>query len=269
MELNLPKGVGFIAAAVFVGLVATFGIHKYITVKTRVPTVATASVAVASKDVPPGTSITPEMVKVATWPKELIPPHSAASLGQVQGRVAIMPIANGEPILNRKLAPVGTAAGLSGLLDPSKRALTVRVDDVIGVAGFINPGNRVDVLMDMKMGDKEHYSKTILQNILVLTVGQISEQKGDSKPVVVNTVTMELSPEQAEILNLASNEGKIRLTLRNFRNVETVQTEGIASSQLITGVKKAEAASTTSPTPRREERTVEVIKGLERTKATL
>jgi pilus assembly protein CpaB len=268
MELKLPKGVGYIAAAVFVGLVATFGIHKYITVKTRVPTVATAPVAVAAKDVAPGTSLTADMVKMATWPKELIPPQSASSLSQVQGRVAVMSVAKGEPILNRKLAPVGTAAGLSGILDQNKRALTVRVDDVSGVGGFIFPGNRVDVLADIKM-ENEHYSKTILQNILVLTVGQISEQKGDTKPVVVNTVTMELSPEQAEILNLASNEGKIRLTLRNFRNVAIVQTEGIATSQLITGVKKAEAAAPASPGSRKEERTVEVIKGLERTKATL
>jgi pilus assembly protein CpaB len=269
MELNLPKGVGYIAAAVVIGLVATFGIHKYISVKTRVPTVATASVAIATKDVTPGTALAPDMIKVATWPKELIPPQSASSLGQVQGRVVITAIAKGEPIINRKLAPVGTAAGLSGLLDPSKRAFTVRVDDVSGVAGFVHPGNRVDVLMDIKMEDKEHYSKTILQNILVLTVGQISEQRGDNKPVVVNTVTLELTPNQAEILNLASNEGKIRMALRNYRNMETVPTGGVATSQLITGVKKAEVAAAKPSSPGKEERTVEVIKGLERSKATL
>jgi pilus assembly protein CpaB len=269
MELNLPKGVGYIAAAVVIGLVATFGIHKYISVKTRVPTVATAPVAIATKDVTPGTALAPDMVKIATWPKELIPPQSASSLSQVQGRVVITAIAKGEPLINRKLAPVGTAAGLSGLLDPSKRALTVRVDDVSGVAGFVHPGNRVDVLMDIKMEEKEHYSKTILQNILVLTVGQISEQRGDNKPVVVNTVTLELTPDQAEILNLASNEGKIRLTLRNYRNMETVPTGGVATSQLISGVKRAEAATKMPSTLRKEERTVEVIKGLERTKATL
>jgi pilus assembly protein CpaB len=268
MELNLPKGFGYIAAAVVVGLVATFGIHRYITAKTQVPVVVTAPVVVAARDVAPGTAFTAEMVKVATWPKNLIPPQSASSMSQVQGRVAMMSIANGEPILIRKLAPEGTAAGLSGLLDLNKRALTVRVDDVSGVAGFIHPGNRVDILADMKMPEgKDHYSKTILQNIMVLTAGQVWEQKGDNKPVVVNTVTLELSPEQAEILNLASNEGKIRLSLRNFRNVATVHTEGIATSQLISGgaPRKAEA-----PAPsRREERTVEVIKGLERTKATL
>ncbi|OGR09556.1 MAG: Flp pilus assembly protein CpaB [Desulfobacca sp. RBG_16_58_9] len=141
------------------------------------------------------------------------------------------------------------------------------MDDVSGVAGFIHPGNRVDVLADIKVPDgKEHVSKTILQNILVLTAGQVMEQKGDNKPVVVNTVTMELDPEQAEILNLASNEGKIRLSLRNFRNMNTVETEGVATSQIIDGGTRKKVAA---EAPRKEERTVEVIKGLERSKTTL
>jgi pilus assembly protein CpaB len=267
MELNLPKGSIFIVAAVIVGLVATFTIHRYITAKTRVPKVVTASVAVAASDIAPGTAITPEMVKLANWPKELIPLQAAASLSQVQGRVAMTSIASGEPILNRKLAPEGTAAGLSGLLDMNKRALTVRVDDVSGVAGFIHPGSRVDVLADIKLPEgKEHYSKTILQNILVLTAGQVWEQKGDNKPVVVNTVTLELAPNEAEILNLASNEGKIRLALRNYRNTETVETDGVAMSQLIDGGPRAPKVA--APV-HKDERTVEVIKGLDRTKTTL
>jgi pilus assembly protein CpaB len=269
MELNLPRGFGYVAAAVVVGMVATFGIHRYISAKTRVPTVVTAPVAVATRDVAPGTALTAEMVKVASWPRELIPPQSASSLTQVQGRVATMAIANGEPILNRKLAPEGTAAGLSGLLNMDKRALTVRVDDVSGVAGFIHAGDRVDVLADLKLpDDKEHFCKTILQNILVLSAGQIWEQKGENNPAIVNTVTMELSPDQAEVLNLASNEGKIRLALRNFRNVEVVQTEGVAVSQLIEGGSRKTRVASDLP-PRKDERSVEVIKGLERTKVTL
>jgi pilus assembly protein CpaB len=267
MELNLPKGFSYVVAAVVIGVVATFGIHRYITAKTRVPTVVTAPVAVATSDVAPGTALTAEMAKIASWPKELIPAQAVTSLSQLHGRVAMMPIAQGEPILNRKLAPEGTAAGLSGLLDLNKRALTVRVDDVSGVAGFIHPGNRVDVLADIKVPDgKEHVSKTILQNILVLTAGQVWEQKGDNKPVVVNTVTLELEPDQAEILNLASNEGKIRLSLRNFRNMGTVETEGVATSQIIDGGARKKVAE--APT-QKDERTVEVIKGLERTKTTL
>jgi pilus assembly protein CpaB len=268
MELNLPKGFSYVVAAVVIGLVATFGVHRYITAKTRVTPVVTIPVAVANCDVAPGTALTAEMVKISAWPKELVPAQAMTSLTQVQGRVVMMAISHGEPILSRKLAPEGTAAGLAGLLDMNKRALTVRVDDVSGVAGFIHPGDRVDVLADIKAPTgNNHFSRTILQNIVVLTTGQIWEQKGDNKPVVVNTVTLELSPAQAEIMNLASNEGKIRLALRNFRNLDTVETEGVETSQLIEGggrkLKVAEAPS------RKEERTVEVIKGLERSKITL
>jgi pilus assembly protein CpaB len=264
MNLKLPKGTTYIAAAAAVGLVATLAIHRYVRVKTAIPPVITAQVAVAASDVAPGTALTGGLVKIASWPKGLIPPKAASSLSQVQGRVVIMPIARGEPILMGKLAPVGTAAGLSGLLEENKRALTVRVDDVSGVAGFIQPGNRVDVLADIKVNDaKDSFSKTILQNITVLTTGQIWEQKGDSKPVVVNTVTLEVTPGQAEVLNLASNEGKIRLALRNPRNLGMVATDGVSVSQLFTPKLKAP-----SP-PRKDTRAVEVIKGLDRTQATL
>lgn len=266
MNLNLPKGTAYIAAAMAAGLVATLAIHQYVSVKTSVPQVATAQVAVAARDMAPGTALSSELVKIASWPKELVPPQAASSLSQVQGRVVTMPIAHGEPILMRKLAPTGTAAGLSGLLDHKKRALTVRVDDVSGVAGFIHPGNRVDVLADIKLPDaKDSFSKTILQNILVLTTGQIWEQKGESKPVVVNTVTLEVDPEQAEVLNLASNEGKIRLALRNPHNLELVVTDGVAMSQLFT----PKAKPVSQPEPQKDTRAVEVIKGLERTQATL
>jgi pilus assembly protein CpaB len=167
------------------------------------------------------------------------------------------------------LAPEGTAAGLSGILGDGKRALTVKVDEVSGVAGFVHPGDRVDVLVDLPIRDvKEHFSKTILHDIMVLTTGQIWEQKGDSKPVVVNTVTLELTPEESEVLNLASNEGKIRLALRNRNNRTIAQTPGVTTSFLLNGgVEKApKVAAAQSPRP---EKCIEVIKGLERTEAKL
>jgi pilus assembly protein CpaB len=157
---------------------------------------------------------------------------------------------------------------LSSLLVESKRALTVRVDDVTGVAGFLHPRDRVDVLADMKIKDGENYSKVILQDIMVLSIGQIWQQTGDDKPTVVNAVTLELTPEQAEIMNLASNEGKIRLALRNSGNEATVETPGVAISNLFGGVMKPAPG----PPPQKEanaEKSVDVIKGLKRSKITL
>ncbi|MGB7911854.1 MAG: Flp pilus assembly protein CpaB [Desulfobaccales bacterium] len=265
---NLPKGMSYMAVAVVVGLLATFGIHRYVVNKTRVVQAPTGMVAVATDDIAPGTAITGGSLKLVSWPQELIPPQCASALSQVEGRVVTFPISKGEPILLSKLAPVGATAGLSSLLDESKRALTVRVDDVTGVAGFLHPRDRVDVLADMKIKDGENYSKVILQGIMVLSIGQIWQQTGDDKPTVVNAVTLELTPEQAEILNLASNEGKIRLALRNSGNEATVKTPGVAVSNLFTGVMKPAPG----PPPQKEanaEKSVEVIKGLKRSKITL
>lgn len=258
------------AVAVVAGLLATFGIHRYVVNKTQVAPALTGMVAVATSDIAPGTALAGGSIKLVSWPKELIPPQCAASLNQVEGRVVTFPISSGEPIMFSKLAPVGTAAGLSGLLDESKRALTVRVDDVTGVAGFLHPRDRVDVLADMKIKGgsvDENYSKVILQGITVLSIGQIWQQTGEDKPTVVNAVTLELTPEQAEILNLASNEGKIRLALRGGRNEATVETRGVAISNLFTSMKPPPTA--TAQKEAKPERCVEVIKGCQRSKATL
>jgi pilus assembly protein CpaB len=271
MQLNLPRGTIFLIAAAVAGLVATFGIHRYISIKTRVVQAPTRQVFIAAADISPGTVISGQAVKVVTWPQEVIPPNSAATMREIEGRVVKVPIPQGNPILFSMLAPEGTAAGLSGILEDGKRALTVKVDEVAGVAGFLHPGDHVDVLMDMAMageGQSEHFSKTILHNISVLTTGQIWEQKGDNKPMVVNTVTLELTPEQAEVLNLASNQGKIRMALRNRNNRTVAQTPGVTTSFLISGgVAKKEAK--VADQPAREEKRVEVIKGLDRSEAKL
>ncbi|MCX5888047.1 MAG: Flp pilus assembly protein CpaB [Deltaproteobacteria bacterium] len=264
---NIPKGIIYMGIAVVSGLLATFGIQRYVAHKTYVAPVSTGQVAVATADISPGIALAAGSVKIVSWPRELVPPQSASALQQVEGRVAVMQISTGEPVLFSKLAPLGTEAGLSGLLDANKRALAVRVDDVSGVAGFVHPRDKVDVLVDMKIHDmNDSFSKTILQNITVLTIGQTWEQK-ENKPIVVNTVTLEVTPEQAEILNLASSEGKIRLALRSRRNETIVETRGVATSQLFTGVVKKQESPKVQP--QKEERTVEVIKGLERTKTTL
>ena len=272
MTLNLPKGAIFLLAAVVAGLVATFGIHRYVSMKTRVVAAPTRQVFIATADISPGTALSGPVVKAATWPQGVIPPNCASTMREIENRVVKVPIPQGNPVLFSMLAPVGTAAGLSGILDDGKRALTVKVDEVAGVAGFIHPGDHVDVLMDMAMksgGQQENFSKTILHDIMILTTGQIWEQKGDNKPMVVNTVTLELTPEEAEVLNLASNNGKIRLALRNRNNKTIAQTSGVTTSILIDGAaaKKAEKVAVQSPV--REDKRVEVIKGLDRSEAKL
>jgi pilus assembly protein CpaB len=265
--MNLPKGTKFIVFAGVAGLLATFAIHRYVTAKTTAAVKPTHQVVVALGDLSPGTALDASSAKAATWPQELVPPKAVTSVAQVQGRVLITPVCKGEPILLSKLAPEGTAAGLGGLLDESKRAITVRVDDVSGVAGFIHPGDHVDVLAELPVpgGNGEHFSKTILQNIVVLTAGQFWEQNKEQKPSIVNTVTLELTPEQGEVLTLASNQGKIRLALRSKLSTAQVQTEGVSTRRLIGGAQEVKAPPQLNSTGRQ----VEVIKGVERTQSSL
>ena len=252
---------------------ATFAINRYVSIKTTVPVAATRQVFIAVADISPGTAISGAAVTAVTWPQAVIPPNSASTMREIENRVVKVPIPQGNPVLSSMLAPEGTAAGLSGILEDGKRALTVKVDEVAGVAGFLHPGDHVDILMDIAMkgpGQSDHFSKTILHDITILTTGQIWEQKGENKPMVVNTVTLELTPENAEVLNLASNEGKIRLALRNRNNRTVAETPGITTSILVGGVGEAakKESKVAAALPVRE-KTVEVIKGLDRSEAKL
>jgi pilus assembly protein CpaB len=274
--MKVPPGAKYLALAVVVGLVAVFLIHRYITTTTQVVQVAKDPVVVAEVDISPGTALEPRLLRVDQWPKNIIPPRTVRSPQEVQGRVVQTFIAKGEPILTTKLAPEGTAAGLGGLLAPDKLAVTIKTDEVTGVAGFINPGDRVDVLVELPApeGQGEHISKIILQNIKVLSKGQIFDPTAPKdKPQVVNTVTLEVTPEQAEALNLATFQGKIRLALRNQLNQAQFMTRGVVTSQLVSRPALATPPTTAQPTPPERQApaavSIEVIKGMKREAAQL
>jgi pilus assembly protein CpaB len=268
--MKLPKGILFIVLAVVAGLVATVSINQYVSVKTRVVKKPTAPVVVASMEISPGTALSSSQVKTVEWPQELVPQGTPPNFQAINNRVVIVPVSKGEPILMTKLAPEGTIAGLGGLLEEGMRAISVRVDDVSGNAGFIKPGDHVDVLMSIAVPNakEEHYSKTILQNIVVLSTGQIWEQQQqDQKPVIVKTVTLEVKPEQGEILDLASNQGKIRLVLRSRNNLEVAQTNGVVTSQLV-GFKTPKSKPVVVANNKRDVE-IEVIKGMNRSKSSI
>jgi pilus assembly protein CpaB len=262
--MNFSKGTLFLMISGLVGLIAMYTVHRYVSSQTKVAVKPMSQLVVAAADIAPGTLLTKDLVKVVTWPQELVPPRAIANLAGVENRILDTPVTKGEPILHTKLAPQGTSAGLAGLLGQGKRAVSVRVDDVSGVAGFVHPGDHVDVLAELARPDsKDHLSKTILQNIVVLTAGQSWEQLRNQKPTIVNTVTLVLTNEQAEILNLASNQGRIRLALRNRNDAAPVATKGVDLGSLF-GAPQKEAP----PVPANG-RHVEVIKGLERSQTNL
>lgn len=268
--VKLPSGAKYFVLAGVAGVVAVFLVHNYITTRVASPAKAASQVVVAETDIAPGTPLSGRALRVASWPRDIIPAKAVSNPKELEGRVAQTSIAKGEPILPAKLAPEGTAAGLGGLLDLNCLAVTVKTDEVSGVAGFVNPGDRIDVLVEMPTsgnGGNEHFSKLILQNLKVLSKGQAWDQTGDKKPQVVPTVTLEVTPEQAEMLNLASFQGRIRLALRNQLNRTVFGTSGVDTAKLFakTPVVEHKAANHTA----KQEKVVQVIKGMEITKAHL
>jgi len=206
-----------------------------------------AQVVVANVEVPLGSVIGDEQVRMADWPEANIPPGAFRDKGEVVGRVVISTVQRGEPILDPRLAPVGTRGGLSAVVPEGKRAMTVRVNDVVGVAGFALPGTYVDVMVNTeavgsrRRDDDRNISKIVLDRILVLAVAQEAD-RDSTKPKVVNAVTLEVTPEQAEKLDLARSVGTLSLVLRNQTESVATDTEGITKAELL-GLKEPVAAA--------------------------
>ena len=213
---------------------------------------ATHKVAVARVDIALGSRVTPETVKMVDWPATAMPPGAFTDLKMLEARVARTTIQLGEPLMETKLAPPGTQGGLSAVVAQGKRAMTVRVNDVVGVAGFALPGNFVDIIVNTQSagaGGEHAISKIVLERILVLAVAQ-EVGRDETKPRVVNAVTLEVTPAQAENLDLARSVGTLSLVLRNQVDQKTVATAGITKEELFGG-KKAIARPVLAVKPHR------------------
>lgn len=195
-------------------------------------------IAVASQDIVLGTVLTPDMVKLVGWPRGQEPAGAHTDLARLQGRVITASLQRGEAILDARLAPEGTKGGLVSLVVPGKRAMTVRVNDVVGVAGFALPGTFVDVLVStqddaQRAGERERMiSKIVLERMLVLAVAQ-EVDRDPTKPKVVNAVTLEVTPQQAEVLDLARSVGTLSLVLRNQTERAGAATAGVTKEELL------------------------------------
>jgi pilus assembly protein CpaB len=198
-------------------------------------------VAVAKVAIPIGTKIIPEQVMVVQFPSESTPDGAFETVEKLAGRVAVVNIAPREPITEARLAPEGTAGGLSAVIPEGFRAMTVKVDDVVGISGFIMPGTLVDVVVVIdpaeKAGMQDPISKIVLQNIKVLANGQnIDKPQSEREANSVKAVTLLVTPEQAERLALAATEGKLQLMMRNSIDQGDQQTSGINKRGLLSGV---------------------------------
>lgn len=245
----------------------SFFLYRYIEEKTAPPEVIKVQtnavpIAVATVDLTWGTKLSPDMIKKTPFFEESLPTGHFTDTAALKDRVLIAPLKRGEPIVAHRLAPKDiSSGGVSAILAPGKRAIAVKGDKVIGISGFINPGNRVDVLVTLKdKRRKIEKTKMVLDNVLVLATGTQIFQNEKGEPAPVDVYTLEVTPVEGEKLALAASEGKLQFALRNITDSEKVLTEGAT-------IDKTLASLSAKPKPKKRGRgsriTVEVIKGSE------
>ena len=228
-----------LVGALLFGVLAAVSVSKYLS-SAQAFTKNLNKVAVAKVAIPLGSKIVAEQIMVVQFPKESTPDGAFDSPEKLAGRVAVVNIAAREPITETRLAPEGTAAGLSAVIPEGYRAMTVKVDDAAGISGFIQPGTMVDVVVTIDpregSGNQDPVSKIVLQNIKVLANGQnIDKPENEREANSVKAVTLQVTPEQAEKLALASAEGKLQLVMLNQIDQGDEQTPGVNKRNLLTG----------------------------------
>ena len=229
-------------------------------------------VTVTRADLPWGTKLKKEMLKTTPYLKESIPKGYFTDLGALEGRVLITPLRQNEAITESKLAPESVSVGgVSAILKPGKRAVAVKGDEVIGISGFIQPGNQVDVLVTLTdPRTKTEVTKLVLEKIPVLATGKEIQENAEGDPAPVDVYTLEVTPEEGEKLALAATRGKLQFALRNITDTGTVLTKGATIPKTLASLRgtdeqpKASAAPKKKKwKPRKKTITVEIIKGVE------
>jgi pilus assembly protein CpaB len=250
-----------------------------------------AKVVVAAFDIPIATELTEAQLKIVDWPMNSVPEGTFTEIPKLVGRTVQTSMVKGEAVLESRLADENAGRGLAAILGEGTRAMAVKVDQVVGVAGFVQPADYVDVITVMRPDEEtkrglgnnaDRVSKIILQNIKVLAIGEQMVSTASNKPVKVSVVTLEVHPEEAEKLALASRHGEIQLTMRSRIDQDSVPTAGVTPIALLSpdeGTQRTTAAAKTdekkpapvrravakAPPPKKEEPpagpVVEILRG--------
>ena len=250
LVISMSLAWALVVSVVFYRLAGGSGAHARAGVEKQV--------VVATKALPAGTTLDRGAVSVRSVPEKLFPAGAFSRIEDVLERPVIGTIQADEPLVDARLGVKGSGAGLGPLIPAGMRAISVRVNDVVGVAGFVLPGMRVDVLVTGKPPNRpDTETQTVLQNITVLSAGQTIQTDGKSQPIVAPVVTLLVSPAEAEALTLANSEGHIQLVLRNSTDQATAATRGrklheLYGSSPAQAAQVASAARRTAPPPRPE-----------------
>ena len=270
--MGQKRPIVFLGIAVVIALVTTVMIYQWLQGQRMVeeaPEVVLegVSVSVAGADIPWGTPLTPDTLRVVQYPEEGVPVGSFNDSKLLEGRVILANLKKNEPILESKLAPIDIKnGGVVAVMDPNKRAMAVKVNEIVGLPGFVQPGDRVDVMATFSDPRKKNagqgrveVTKVVLENTLVLATDTRMERgDGEEGPKAVKVITLEVTIEEAEKLAMAENGGKLRLALRSPLNPEVVKTKGAAFKDLM------RSHQLIPPKPKRaRSNRVEVIKGTE------
>ena len=274
--------------AVTAGGALAFGTYNYMQhLPAKTTSMPTRPVVVAASDLDIGAELRREDIRIVDWPANALPANSISDPKDVVGRGLVLPVIENEPFLPMKLAAKDAGAGLPPVIPPGLRAVSVRVNEVIGVAGYVLPGTRVDVVATASPSGNgtDMTSKVILTNVQVLAAGtKIDRETDKNKPMPVSVVTLLVNPEESERITLASTEGKIQLALRNPLDKSIPQTPGVRPAALFgvaaparTAVARTRTAAAPSTTLTEkpvvlaapEQPTVEIIRGDKRAHETV
>ena len=286
MDRN-KRTVVVVGAAVLLAGVASVGMYRIVS---RMPTakaeeIKTVDVVVARHPLKLGDRVTKDYIKVVKWPADTQIAGTFSKAEEVLDRGVITPTDANEPLTNSKLAALEAGAGLPPSIPPGMRAVSVKVNEVVGVAGFVVPGTRVDVMVTLpnRQAQQESLTRVVVSNVQVLTAGTRYDQANakDGKPIPSTVVTLLVSPEDGERIALATSEGHIMLTLRNPLDTSPTTTTGVRTAGLFG---PPAAAAPTAPRPARASKpvqpepaaapaprlyTVEAIRGAKRSEETV
>ena len=247
-------------AAVFIAAMATYGVFRVLQAAKRSARIATLSVVVAAKDIPAGASLEAASLEVKQWPAVTVPKDALSSLKAAEGRVTRVPVFVGEAIVPGRLARQGAAPGLEARIALGMRAMSVRINDVAGMSGLIQPNSRVDVLITLREGDhqkSEEVSKLFLENMRVLSMGSRTTRDETGAATPATTATLEVTPAQAEKLAVAMRQGSIQLVLRGFDDSDSTRTKGASSTEVLAGLRDAKPAPVVAQAPSRPARSAQ------------
>lgn len=229
--------------AILVAAAATYGAYRLLAANSKAGAAVTRSVVIASRDIPEGATIDRNALSTAQWPTQTVPVGAFASIDSVAGRVTRVAVYNGEAIVPGRMAPVGSGAGLEVKIPPGQRAMAVRINDVAGISGLLQPNSRVDVLVTIRDNNSDRQvAKLFMSNMLVLSVGTEVQRDAQGRPNNATTVTLAVTPEEAERLAIAMNSGSIQLVLRGYGDPDSVRTKGANSSDVLSQLKGTSVA---------------------------